>query len=85
MVSVIITNNAVSMGLMPEKALSMKMAMVSVITMLPEDRMVPAAGEAVTATETMDIAATEEAVTGDNNEGIYAERTRGKQGSLPVF
>ena len=51
--------------------------MVSVTTMLPEDRTVPVAGEAAMATE--------EAVTGDNNEGIYAERTRGKQGSLPVF
>ena len=49
----------------------MRTATASVITMLPEGRMVPAAGEAATGTATMDTAT--EAVTGDNNEGAYAE------------
>lgn len=46
----------------------MKTAMVSVITMLPEGRMAPVAGEVATETTAM-----EEAATGDNNEGAYAE------------
>lgn len=71
MVFVITTNNVVSMGQMLEKALSMKTVMASMTTMLPEGRMVPAAGEAATGTATMDTATV--AVTGDNNEGAYAE------------
>ena len=68
MVSVIITRNLAPMELMLEKALSMKTVMVSVITMFPEGRMAPVAGEVATETTAM-----EEAATGDNNEGAYAE------------
>ena len=70
MASVITTNNVVSMGSMREKAMSMRTATAAVITMLPEGRMVPAAGEADTAA--MDTVA-EVAAKGDNNEGVYAK------------